>query len=122
MRRTLSIKKIDCEELGHIGGARSRATAPPHRERSVKVARTSVLDASWTPSNRKEAQETVPDKLEGLCLSAGLGTPWAPSEELEEVSGEKEVWASLLSLLPADKVEVIKTDMAHLKITSLITV
>ncbi|KAK5603308.1 hypothetical protein CRENBAI_010549 [Crenichthys baileyi] len=33
---------------------------------------------------------TAQDTLEGLCLSAGLGTPWAPPEELEEVSGERD--------------------------------
>ncbi|KAI3369843.1 hypothetical protein L3Q82_024419 [Scortum barcoo] len=40
------------------------------------------------------------DTLERLCLSAGLGTPRGPPEELEEVSGVREVWASLLRLLP----------------------
>ncbi|MEQ2274327.1 hypothetical protein XENORESO_018498 [Xenotaenia resolanae] len=29
-------------------------------------------------SQREEAQGTAQDMLEGLCLSAGLGTPWAP--------------------------------------------
>ncbi|KAI3353433.1 hypothetical protein L3Q82_019951, partial [Scortum barcoo] len=39
--------------------------------------------------------------LERLCLSAGLGTPRVPpGEELKEVSGVREVWASLLRLLP----------------------
>ncbi|KAK3559924.1 hypothetical protein QTP86_026952 [Hemibagrus guttatus] len=32
------------------------------------------------------------------CLSAGLGTPRGPPEELEEVAREREVWASLLRL------------------------
>ncbi|KAK5612596.1 hypothetical protein CRENBAI_010852, partial [Crenichthys baileyi] len=96
------------EELGHPGGAQSRAAAPPHREEPVEVAQASISDASWTPSSggvpgtshREEAQGTAQDTLEGLCLSAGLGTPWAPPEELEEVSGERDVWVSLLSLLP----------------------
>ncbi|KAK5601522.1 hypothetical protein CRENBAI_024564 [Crenichthys baileyi] len=74
------------EELGHSGRARSRAAAPPHREEPVEVARASIPDASWTPSSggvpgtshREEAQGTAQDTLEGLCLSAGLGTPWAP--------------------------------------------
>ena len=35
-----------------------------------------------------------------LCLWAGLGTPRDPREELDEVAGEREVWASLLRLLP----------------------
>ncbi|MEQ2252441.1 hypothetical protein ILYODFUR_021765, partial [Ilyodon furcidens] len=51
-------------------------------------------------SHREEAQGTAQDTLEGLCLSAGLGTPLAPPEELEEVSGERDVLVSLLSLLP----------------------
>ncbi|MED6281826.1 hypothetical protein CHARACLAT_025900 [Characodon lateralis] len=51
-------------------------------------------------SHREEAQGTTQDTLEGLCLSAGLGTPWFPPEELEDVSGERDVWASLLSQLP----------------------
>ena len=34
------------------------------------------------------------------CLSAGLGTPEIPLEELDEGPGEREVWASLLRLLP----------------------
>ncbi|KAK5612162.1 hypothetical protein CRENBAI_022793 [Crenichthys baileyi] len=29
-------------------------------------------------SHQEEAQGTAQDTLEGLCLSAGLGTPWAP--------------------------------------------
>ncbi|KAK5606197.1 hypothetical protein CRENBAI_025552 [Crenichthys baileyi] len=46
----------------------------------------------------------------GGTMSLGwLGTSWAPPEELEEVSGEKDVWVSLLSLLPprpgSDKAE-----------------
>ncbi|TWW56604.1 hypothetical protein D4764_08G0005910 [Takifugu flavidus] len=40
------------------------------------------------------------DTLERLCLSTGLGTPGDPPDELEEVAGEREVWASLLRLLP----------------------
>ncbi|TWW53859.1 hypothetical protein D4764_0097120, partial [Takifugu flavidus] len=40
------------------------------------------------------------DTLERLCLSTGLGTLGIPPDELEEVAGEREVWASLLRLLP----------------------
>ena len=50
--------------------------------------------------HREEAPGKTQDTLEGLCHSAGLGTPWGPPGELEEVSGEREVWASLLRLLP----------------------
>lgn len=42
--------------------------------------------------------------LEGLDLSAGLGMSWDPCrkevEVVEEVSRRKEVWISLLRLLP----------------------
>ncbi|KAI3369575.1 hypothetical protein L3Q82_024384 [Scortum barcoo] len=52
-------------------------------------------------SHREEAPGKTQDTLERLCLSAGLGTPQGvPPEELEEVSGVREVWASLLRLLP----------------------
>ncbi|KAI3357970.1 hypothetical protein L3Q82_002994 [Scortum barcoo] len=40
-------------------------------------------------SHREEAQGKTQDTLERLCLSAGLGTPRGPPEELEEVSGYK---------------------------------
>lgn len=40
--------------------------------------------------------------LERLCLPAGLGNaPETPLEELDEVTGNREVWASLLHLPPA---------------------
>ncbi|KAI3361791.1 hypothetical protein L3Q82_002132 [Scortum barcoo] len=38
-------------------------------------------------SHREEASGKTQDTLEKLCLSAGLGTPRGPPEELEEVSG-----------------------------------
>ncbi|KAI3358294.1 hypothetical protein L3Q82_014673 [Scortum barcoo] len=53
-------------------------------------------------SHREEASGKTQDTLERLCLSARLA--WerlgVPPEELEEVSGVREVWASLLRLLP----------------------
>ncbi|TWW64297.1 hypothetical protein D4764_03G0013050 [Takifugu flavidus] len=48
----------------------------------------------------REASGKTQDTLERLCLSTGLGTPGDPPDELEEVAGEREVWASLLRLLP----------------------
>ncbi|KAI3364646.1 hypothetical protein L3Q82_011430 [Scortum barcoo] len=52
-------------------------------------------------SHREEASGKTQDTLERLCLSRlaweRLGVP---PEELEEVSGVREVWASLLRLLP----------------------
>ncbi|MEQ2304449.1 hypothetical protein AMECASPLE_027081 [Ameca splendens] len=70
----------------YLGGARSRAVASPHRGEPVEVAWTSIPEASWTPSsggvpgtsNWEEAHGTAQDTMEGLCLLAGLGTPWAP--------------------------------------------
>ncbi|MEQ2230892.1 hypothetical protein ILYODFUR_033898, partial [Ilyodon furcidens] len=55
------------EELGHPGGARSRAAAPPHREGPVEVARASIPDASWTSYSRG-VQGTAQDMLEALSL------------------------------------------------------
>jgi len=34
------------------------------------------------------------------CLSAGLGMPRGPPEELKEAAGDRDVWVSLLKLLP----------------------
>lgn len=45
---------------------------------------------------------TASPMLERLYRSAGLGMPRVPLDKLEEVPGEREVWASLLSLLPPD--------------------
>ncbi|KAK3527334.1 hypothetical protein QTP86_021953 [Hemibagrus guttatus] len=75
------------KELCHPGGARSRATAAPHRKGAVEVARASVSDASGTSPwrgvpgmpHREQAPGKTQDTLERLCLSAGLGTPWGPS-------------------------------------------
>ncbi|KAI3367141.1 hypothetical protein L3Q82_008138 [Scortum barcoo] len=39
-------------------------------------------------SHREEGPGKTQDTLERLCLSAGLGTPRGPPEELEEVSGD----------------------------------
>ncbi|KAI3375614.1 hypothetical protein L3Q82_003936 [Scortum barcoo] len=50
-------------------------------------------------SHREKARGRPRTRLRD-CLSAGLGTPGIPLEELEEVSGVREVWASLLRLLP----------------------
>ncbi|KAK3554501.1 hypothetical protein QTP70_024406, partial [Hemibagrus guttatus] len=75
------------KELCHLGGARSRAAAPPHRKGPVEVARASVSDASGTSPwrgvpgmpHQEEAPGKTQDMLERLCLSAGLGTPRGPS-------------------------------------------
>ncbi|KAK3570250.1 hypothetical protein QTP86_017123 [Hemibagrus guttatus] len=85
----LNRKKVACtlqrygKELCHLGGARSRAAAPPHRKGPVGVVRASVSDASWTsPWGRvpgmhhwAETPGKTQDTLERLFLSADLGTP-----------------------------------------------
>jgi len=52
-------------------------------------------------SHWEETPGKTQDTLERLCLSADLGTPRVPPEELEEVAGDRDVWASLLKLLPS---------------------
>lgn len=51
-------------------------------------------------SHREETSGKTQYTLEGLCLSADLGTPEIPPEELEEVSVEREICGSLLRQLP----------------------
>ncbi|MED6272226.1 hypothetical protein CHARACLAT_027986, partial [Characodon lateralis] len=71
----------------------------------VEVARASIPDVPWTPSsggvpgtsNQEEAQDT----LEGPCLSAGLGTPWAPPRGA--VWGEGRLGVSAESAAPATR-------------------
>ncbi|MEQ2303973.1 hypothetical protein AMECASPLE_022236 [Ameca splendens] len=66
-----------------------------------------IPDASWTPSSggvpgtshREEAQGTAQDTLEGLCLLASLGTPWAPPGG--GVWGEGRLGVSAESAAPA---------------------
>lgn len=56
-------------------------------------------DMFWArPSNRRPPVQTS-GKLERLHVSAGQ-TPWESSVELEKVVRERNVWASLLRLLP----------------------
>ncbi|KAI3358431.1 hypothetical protein L3Q82_014864 [Scortum barcoo] len=69
------------------------------------LASDAPLDASLRRCSRRvppgEGPWKTQDTLERLCLSAGLGNALGiPPEELEEVSGVREVWASLLRLLP----------------------
>ncbi|KAI3362039.1 hypothetical protein L3Q82_012378 [Scortum barcoo] len=63
-----------------------------------KVRSSVTWEELRSMSHREEAPGKTQDTLERLCLSAGLGTPRVPPEELEEVSGVREVWASLLRL------------------------
>ncbi|KAI3365316.1 hypothetical protein L3Q82_010406, partial [Scortum barcoo] len=99
------------EKLSHSGGARSRAAAPSHREESAEVAWASglisdaPLDASLGRCSRRVPPGEGPvgrprtrwrDYVSRLAWER-LGIP---PEELEEVSGVREVWASLLRLLP----------------------
>ncbi|MEQ2268578.1 hypothetical protein XENORESO_013202, partial [Xenotaenia resolanae] len=53
-------------------------------------------------SHREEAQGTAQDTLEGLCLWAGLGTPWAPPGRAGGgVWGEGRLGVSTESAAPA---------------------
>ncbi len=70
------------------------------------MVQASGQDVSWAPSfggflgtsNWQETSGQTQNKLEGLHISSGLGTP---PEELENVAGERrDVWNTLLSLLP----------------------
>ncbi|MED6283016.1 hypothetical protein CHARACLAT_004411 [Characodon lateralis] len=55
-------------------------------------------------SHREEAQGTAQDTLEGLCLSAGLGTPWAPPGGAGRgVWGEGRLGISAESAAPATR-------------------
>ncbi|MED6246040.1 hypothetical protein ATANTOWER_012027 [Ataeniobius toweri] len=55
-------------------------------------------------SHREEAQGTAQDTLEGLCLSAGLGTPWAPPGGAGRgVWGEGHLGVSAESAAPATR-------------------
>ncbi|KAI3377774.1 hypothetical protein L3Q82_008921 [Scortum barcoo] len=69
---------------------------------SVTFGRSSEEVFQACPTGRRPQGKTQ-DTLERLCLSAGPGLEerlGVPPEELEEVSGVREVWASLLRLLP----------------------
>ncbi|MEQ2299496.1 hypothetical protein AMECASPLE_015728 [Ameca splendens] len=55
-------------------------------------------------SHREEAQGTTQDTLEGLCLSAGLGTPWAlPGGAGGGVWGEGRLGVSAESAAPTTR-------------------
>ncbi|MEQ2284189.1 hypothetical protein AMECASPLE_018994 [Ameca splendens] len=55
-------------------------------------------------THREEAQGTAQDTLEGLCLSAGLGTPWAsPGGAGGGVWGEGRLGVSAESAAPATR-------------------
>ncbi|KAI3377001.1 hypothetical protein L3Q82_000226 [Scortum barcoo] len=98
------------EKLGHSGGARSREPLLlQHREESAEVAWASVSDAPWDASLGRCSRHVPPggDLGEdpghaGETMSLGWpgnasGSPW---KSWKEVSGVREVWASLLRLLP----------------------
>ncbi|KAI3366678.1 hypothetical protein L3Q82_009215 [Scortum barcoo] len=74
--------------FGHSGGARSRAAAPSHRERSqlrwlghlfrMPPGRLPREVFQACPTGRRPRGRKTQDTLEKLCLSAGLGTPRGP--------------------------------------------
>ncbi|MEQ2249360.1 hypothetical protein ILYODFUR_028353 [Ilyodon furcidens] len=51
---------------------------PPYGGSSFQPLVSGISFFRSGTSHREEAQGTAQDTLEGLCLSAGLGTPWAP--------------------------------------------
>ncbi|KAI3370590.1 hypothetical protein L3Q82_007160 [Scortum barcoo] len=85
------------EKLSHSGGVGVEPLLlHMHREESAEVAWASVSDAPWTPPwggvpgmchTGRRPQGRPRTRWKRLCLSAGLGTPRVPPEELEEVSG-----------------------------------
>ncbi|KAI3351255.1 hypothetical protein L3Q82_005804 [Scortum barcoo] len=84
------------EKLGHSGGAReSRCYLRIERSQLRWLGHLFRMPPGRLP---RECSRHVPpggglgktqDTLEKLCLSAGLGTPRGPPEELEEVSGDE---------------------------------
>ncbi|MEQ2234500.1 hypothetical protein ILYODFUR_032408 [Ilyodon furcidens] len=71
-----------------------------HRSRrAASRTEVSVFGSRAMLRGRKPGRKTQ-DMLEGLCFSAGLGTPWDSPGPLAQVAGEREVWVSLLRLLP----------------------
>ncbi|MEQ2238496.1 hypothetical protein ILYODFUR_033736, partial [Ilyodon furcidens] len=96
----------------------------------VEVARESISDASWTPSlggvpgmsHLEEAQGTAHDTLEGFCLSAGLGTPWAPPGGTGGgVWGERRLVVSAESAAPATRSRIKRKTTSTSLIMSLKT-
>ncbi|KAI3351881.1 hypothetical protein L3Q82_020710, partial [Scortum barcoo] len=85
----------------------SRAAAPSHREESAEVAWASMfgcpLDASLGRCSRRVPPEEASGEDPGHAGETMSRLAWErlgiPLEELEEVSGVREVWASLLRLL-----------------------
>ncbi|MED6289257.1 hypothetical protein CHARACLAT_000942 [Characodon lateralis] len=101
-----------------------------YREEPVEVARASIPDASWTPSSggvlgtshREEAQGTAQDTLEGPCLSAGLGTPWAPPGGAGGgVWGEGRLGVSAESAAPATRTRINGRRRVRIWITLITT-
>ena len=61
-----------------------------------------VLDTGISAmSNQQKAMMQTQNTLEGRHLPAGLGTRWSPHRGAGRGGQEREVWASLLKLLPA---------------------
>ena len=89
----------DKEELGHPGGAQSRAAAPPRREEAVEVVRASGPDVSWTSPG---------EVFQGRPSGGRPRTRWRDdiSQPAWERVGEKNVWISLLRLLPPTQTRI----------------
>ncbi|KAI3353662.1 hypothetical protein L3Q82_004907 [Scortum barcoo] len=79
--------KMEREIDRWIGAASVYWTVVVKKELSRKPEALDLPGGVPGMSHREEASEKTHDTLERLCLSAGLGTPRVPPEELEEVSG-----------------------------------
>lgn len=73
---------------GKLGGAQSRAAAPPHGEEAGEIALMRKPSGKGFLNTRhpKETLGKTQDVLEGLCLPADLGVFWDSPEKLEEVT------------------------------------
>lgn len=90
------------EELGHLGWAWSKASAPPHQDEPVELAWASVWDASIGTSSGYIHQKEAPlenPKTEFLCLSAGLAWPSIRVTANEGIVGDSTVTVALTNRL-----------------------
>lgn len=66
----LQVNRVHCK----LGGVQCRDAASPHLKKPAEVARTSVLDASWTPpsgdvASMSHQEETQVKNRDTLSLS-----------------------------------------------------
>ncbi|MEQ2281307.1 hypothetical protein AMECASPLE_028943 [Ameca splendens] len=72
-------------------------------------------------SHREEAQGMAQDTLEGLCLSVGLGTPWAlPGGAGGDVWGQGRLGVSAESAAPATRSRIKRKTTSTVIVVSLV--